>query len=1078
MQDKNKTKAQLIEELLLLRERIADIEAGKCRDPLAQESILDRQKIFDIFAENSPDWEYLLSHDGTFLFNSPSCVRICGYFAEEFNEDPKLLVQIIYPEDLPLFENHLRVDQVKVGPCELEFRILHRDGTIRWIEHACLPVFDEQGALLCRRGSNRDITRRKLMEDALLVSEKKYRELIDSLQEGIWIMDGEGNTTFMNPRMAQMLGYTQEETLGRHFFSFISEKEIETYKHLLRRRKEGIKEQHEFELIRKDGTPVFTIVETFPTFDLEGKFTGPVSSLMDITERKKHEETVRENEERFRLTFDQAPIGAAMVGLDLSTMRVNRELCRILGRSEEELLSLKFPQYTHQEDIQAVLKRISSLFAGEIDQFELEKRFIKSDGKIVHGRVSVGAVRDRTDKILYLMSTLIDITVLRETEMAARDAKEQLQLVIDALPVLISYVGSDHCFKFNNKLYEQWTGLKASELYGMQPREIVGEEVYQKIEPQVERAFSGETVTYEVIVTYKKRGTIHAQTTLVPHRGLNGEVKGIVALVNDVTESRAMEEKLRISEEHFRCTFDQAPLGAALLGEDFRYQRVNSALCELTGYTEEELLSLRFTDITHPEHVAADAAAVRRIFAGELDQYQVEKRYIRKDGRIILIRVFARLVRKLDGSPSHLLTLTEDITEHREIRDRLLEAKERLSLALEASGAGTWNWDYANNELKWDGFPHPIFGIKPESRGTLEDFFNVLHPDDRKAIIEITLNSLKREGRFDLEYRVIWPDGSVHDVIDRGRMYRQDNRIGMARVCLDITDRKLTENALHESQALLSTIIESIPFELWAIDVEGRFMLANSACLLRYGNIIGKKPHELFNPETAGKFQDFCSKALSGEPFDEIVQCYGTEKKQFLHRVIVPIVDKDQLWGTLGISVDITEQKTLEEGLRKARDELESRVRERTKELDEKSNRLEEFNAALKILLKQREEDKRDLEQNILASAKSLVIPYIDKLKNGRLGSDQMDLVAILESHVNEIISPFAKKISEKFLGLTPQEVQVASLIRDGKTTHQIAEILCVSEHTVSMHRFHIRKKLGLINKKANLQINLQNLGN
>ena len=126
--------------------------------------------------------------------------------------------------------------------------------------------------------------------------------------------------------------------------------------------------------------------------------------------------------------------------------------------------------------------------------------------------------------------------------------------------------------------------------------------------------------------------------------------------------------------------------------------------------------------------------------------------------------------------------------------------------------------------------------------------------------------------------------------------------------------------------------------------------------------------------------------------------------------------------------------------------------------------------------MKQRENDKADLEERLLANVKELVLPYVDKLKNSRLDSDQMTLAAILESNIKEIISPFATKLSSRFLNLTPTEIQVASLIKDGKTSKEIAALLNASENTVRSHRFHIRSKLGIKKKKVNLKSYLKSL--
>ena len=142
----------------------------------------------------------------------------------------------------------------------------------------------------------------------------------------------------------------------------------------------------------------------------------------------------------------------------------------------------------------------------------------------------------------------------------------------------------------------------------------------------------------------------------------------------------------------------------------------------------------------------------------------------------------------------------------------------------------------------------------------------------------------------------------------------------------------------------------------------------------------------------------------------------------------------------------------------------------------EKTRELEEMNAALRVLLKQREADKAELESRVLASVKELVMPHVKELKKCLSGYNELTHVQILESNLQGIISPFAQRISLQYLNLTPKEIQVADLIKEGKTTKEIARFMNLSRFAIDTHRAHLRNKLGLTHKKANLRTYLSSL--
>ena len=186
--------------------------------------------------------------------------------------------------------------------------------------------------------------------------------------------------------------------------------------------------------------------------------------------------------------------------------------------------------------------------------------------------------------------------------------------------------------------------------------------------------------------------------------------------------------------------------------------------------------------------------------------------------------------------------------------------------------------------------------------------------------------------------------------------------------------------------------------------------------------------------------------------------CHSQDSKHWYYMRAIRMSDTKPVRAIISHE-DITALKLVEEALRESREELQ----------DQKQS-LEEANIALKVLLKHRENDKLELEKNVLTNVKALVLPYVEKLKEVPLKPRNKTLVEIIENHLKDIISPLLQKFSNAKIILTPQEIKVVTLIKDGKSSKEISDILTISETTVNFHRKNLRKKFGLKNRQTNLR--------
>jgi PAS domain S-box-containing protein len=267
------------------------------------------------------------------------------------------------------------------------------------------------------------------------------------------------------------------------------------------------------------------------------------------------------------------------------------------------------------------------------------------------------------------------------------------------------------------------------------------------------------------------------------------------------------------------------------------------------------------------------------------------------------------------------------------------------------------------------------------------------------------------------------------------------------------------------------------------MDKDLNIIWANEIAEKIFGNdIVGKKCYEVYykRTEPCEPYPCIALRAFQdGKNHEHETQAVDKDGKIiFFHCTAnVALKDKEEKpTAVLKICRDITEKVRVDNELQKTHDELEQRVYERTKELEIKTKNLEEINIAMKVLLKKREEDKKDIEDNVLTNIRKLIKPYYEKLRKTELDSQQKAFLNIMESNFQEITSQFTRKISLGELNLTQAEIQIANLIRQGNSSKEIAEIINISVRTVNTHRRNIRKKIGLNQKRVNLRSYLLSL--
>jgi len=280
----------------------------------------------------------------------------------------------------------------------------------------------------------------------------------------------------------------------------------------------------------------------------------------------------------------------------------------------------------------------------------------------------------------------------------------------------------------------------------------------------------------------------------------------------------------------------------------------------------------------------------------------------------------------------------------------------------------------------------------------------------------------------------------------------------------EAVERKQTEEARIESEEKWRRLFEDSRDAVYIATREGKLVEANQSfldllCITRE-DIQDMNVRQLYvNPDDRPRFQREIEKKGSVKEFPvRLCKKDGTEMDCLLTSTVWRARDGSTL-GYQGIIRDITERKKTEQALR-----------EREEELKIKAASLKEVITALRVLLKRRDEDKTELEKKVLSNVKDLVVPFLEKVKKTPLDPKQFAYIDILESNLNDITSPFLHNLSTKYINLTPTQIRIAHLIKEGKTTKEIGEMMTVSPRTIETHRKNMRKKLGIEKNKGNLR--------
>ena len=415
------------------------------------------------------------------------------------------------------------------------------------------------------------------------------------------------------------------------------------------------------------------------------------------------------------------------------------------------------------------------------------------------------------------------------------------------------------------------------------------------------------------------------------------------------------------------------------------------------------------------------------------------------------------------------------------IKTQLQESEARFRDIADNAMEWIWQVDTTGKYTYSNPVVKKILGYEPEEV-LGKYFFDFFHPDEKKKLMKATTKAFEHKKSFrKFINQNLCKDGKTLVVLSTSGVPLFDaegNFIGYRGADMDITDQYIAEKKLQVSEEHLRSLMESASgFAIYRLvyDKVSPHSLRVIFVSPSIKGIFGipdpmkfKSWFENIHPDDVNRLTEANKRAFETNRFNEEFRTYNEKKGEWrwVQAISTGGVNKKG-WNRYvnGILIDITERKVSEEALKSKERELET-----------KANKLEDINTALNVLLEKRKVDQIELEEKIVLNVENLIKPYLEKLRQGSLDDRKKNILNIIQSNLDEIISPFTRNLSSRHYNLTPKEIQIANFIRQGTTNKEIAEILFLSVKTVEFHRDNIRKKLGIKNKKINLTSHLSSI--
>jgi PAS domain S-box-containing protein len=637
-----------------------------------EEALREAELQYRIVADFTYDWEFWENPDGTYRYVSPSCKRITGYEVDEFISNPDLLLGIVIAKDKEIWLEHRRQMAKKRAVHELQFRIQRKDGEIRWIEHVCQPVLDEQGIFLGYRASNRDNTKRKKAEQALRDSEEKTRKMFDSVTDGISVVDLHSVITEVNQRTVEMHGLgSKDELVGKNAFDIVAPHDREKIaRNMGRAIKEGTISGIEYTLLKSDGSEFPAELSTSALKDASGKVIGHITIARDITERKQAEEALQT--ERNKL---QSVIGAIEYDLTIQDKDYNiiyQNESSIINSGGNHIGEKCYRAYGGRDKVCPGCPVKKAFKDGK--SHTSERQPLSPSGEVTFWENTANPIRDASGEIVSCLEIGRNITERKKAEQALRESNQRFTDIADNALEWIWEVDAKGKYTYASPIVEQILGYKPEEVVGKHFYDLFHPDDREELKKAAFKAFAEKQPFRQFLNRniHKKGQIVWLSTSGVPILDEKGNLLGFRGADVDITERKRAEQALQAEKNKLQSLIDALEDDLSIQDKNYNilYQNESSRINSGGDRTGEKC----YRAYEGKDKVDEDCPVKKAFKDGK--SHTSERKWVKPSGEVIFWEVTANPVRDAEGNIVSCLEVARNITERKKTEQALKESEE------------------------------------------------------------------------------------------------------------------------------------------------------------------------------------------------------------------------------------------------------------------------------------------------------------------------------------------------------------------------------------------------------------------